>query len=110
MMKIYLLLPLLAALNACSITAEQPEANHALSAARADETGNLIIFYDRQTGGAPLLKAIESYGATLIYHYKNLNGMAVSPPKNVSAEQAAAYFAKVDGVLSVQPDRMMQLH
>ena len=44
-----------------------------------DTTGNLIIFYDAQTGSAPLLKAVKASGASLIYEYKNLNGIAIRP-------------------------------
>ena len=35
-----------------------------------DTNGNLIIFYDAQTGSAPLLKAVKTSGAKLIYEYK----------------------------------------
>lgn len=35
-----------------------------------DNTGNLIIFYNAQTGSEPLLKAVKASGASLIYEYK----------------------------------------
>ena len=63
-----------------------------------DTTGNLIIFYDAQIGSAPLLKAVKTSGATLVYEYKNLNGIAIRPPSKTNIEDAIAYFKKVNGV------------
>ena len=74
-----------------------------------DTTGNLIIFYDAQTGSAPLLKAVKASGASLIYEYKNLNGIAIRPASKTNIEDAIAYFKKVNGVLSVEQDRLLKL-
>jgi len=74
-----------------------------------DTTGNLIIFYDAQTGSAPLLKVVKTSGATLIYEYKNLHGIAIRPAANTNIQDAIAYFQKVNGVLSVEQDRLMKL-
>lgn len=68
----------------------------------------LLVYYDPAVGSAPLLKAIEERGATLIYKYEHINGVAVSVPK--SDADAAAHFRKVAGVLSVERDRVVQLH
>ena len=74
-----------------------------------DTTGNLIIFYDAQTGPAPLLKAVKTSGATLVYEYKNLHDIAIRPSSKTNIEDAIAYFKKVNGVLSVEQDRLLKL-
>lgn len=74
-----------------------------------DTTGNLIIFYDAQIGSAPLLKAVKASGASLIYEYKNLHGIAIRPSSKTNIEDAIAYFKKVNGVLSVEQDRLLKL-
>ena len=74
-----------------------------------DTTGNLIIFYDAQTGSAPLLKAVKISGATLVYEYKNLHGIAIRPSSKTNIEDAIAYYKKVNGVLSVEQDRLLKL-
>lgn len=74
-----------------------------------DTTGNLIIFYDIQTGSAPLLKAVKTSGATLVNEYKNLNGIAIRPSSKTKIEDAITYFKKVNGVLSVEQDRLLKL-
>lgn len=74
-----------------------------------DTTGNLIIFYDAQIGSAPLLKAVKTSGTTLIYEYKNLHGIAIRPSSKTNIEDAIAYFKKVNGVLSVEQDRLLKL-
>lgn len=74
-----------------------------------DNTGNLIIFYDAQIGSAPLLKVVKASGASLIYEYKNLHGIAIRPSSKTNIEDAIAYFKKVNGVLSVEQDRLLKL-
>ncbi|MBF1278748.1 MAG: hypothetical protein HXM87_10100 [Neisseria sp.] len=74
-----------------------------------DTTGNLIIFYDAQTGSAPLLKAVKISGATLVYEYKNLHGIAIRPSSKTNIEDTIAYFKKINGVLSVEQDRLLKL-
>ena len=74
-----------------------------------DTNGYLIIFYDAQTGSAPLLKAVKTSGASLIYEYKNLNGIAIRPSSKTKIEDAIAYFKKINGVLSVEQDRLLKL-
>ena len=74
-----------------------------------DTTGNLIIFYDDQTGSAPLLKAVKTSGATLVYEYKNLYGIAIRLSSKTNIEDTIAYFKKINGVLSVEQDRLLKL-
>lgn len=38
------------------------------------------------------------------------NGFAVTVPEGKTEEEAISHFREMDGILSVQPDRKMQLH
>ncbi len=69
----------------------------------------LIIFYDEKTGNEPLMKAVEEYGAKLVYRYEQMKGIAVVVAKE-KTEQAIAYFEKVKGVLGVNKNEINQLH
>lgn len=73
-------------------------------------SGNLIIFYDSQTGPAPLMQAVKDYGATLIYAYRTLRGIVIRPPQNVPLQDAAAHFEQVKGVLAVNQDQITPLY
>ena len=103
----FLLSTLLCACQSPSISAQSTAIPSQQKA--QDTTGNLIIFYDTQTGSAPLLKAVKASGASLIYEYKNLNGIAIRPSSKTKIEDAIAYFKKVNGVLSVEQDRLLKL-
>ena len=58
----------------------------------------LIIYYDHDTGNAPLLEAIKKHKAEIIYEYSIVN-----------AEKAVEAFAKVRGVISVQRDKTVSI-
>ena len=89
MNRLLFLLPA-AALAACQspapATGERP----------SETTGNLIIGYDPAVGIEPLLAAASDYRAEILHRYTIIN--------------AVRHFKKVRGVLSVEPDRIMQLH
>lgn len=70
----------------------------------------LIIMYDASIGKEPLMKAVKAYQATLLYDYKNFNGIAISIPTSREETNAIRHFKSVKGVLSVQKDRKMQLY
>lgn len=69
----------------------------------------LIIFFDKKTGSKPLLKAIKKQGCTLLYKYKEFNGVAVKVDEKHDINQAIADFKKVKGVTSVNKDGIMQV-
>lgn len=69
--------------------------------------GSLIISYDGEDALARLKKAIETYGAEIVYEYKIINSVAIRVPDTKTDEQAIQYFQKVKGVLSVERDRIM---
>lgn len=73
----------------------------------ANET--LIIYYLPDVGNSELLSAAKKYGSKILYVYKNINGIAVTVPKNKTVPEAMKYYKKVNGVLSVTKDQKMQL-
>lgn len=103
MNRLLFLLPA-AALAACQspapATGERP----------SETTGNLIIGYDPAVGIEPLLAAASDYRAEILYRYTIINAVAVKPPANTDLQQAVRHFKTVRGVLSVEPDHVMQLH
>ena len=92
-MKTLLFVLLSTLLCACQSPSIPAQSNATPSQQQAqDTTGNLIIFYDAQTGSAPLLKAVKTSGASLIYEYKNLNGIAIRPSSKTKIEDAIDLF------------------
>lgn len=69
----------------------------------------LIIMYDEQVGKGPLLKAIAQYGAEIIYDYSIIPGMAISIPEKGDIQDAIKFFRTVEGVVSVERDRIYHL-
>ena len=55
------------------------------------------------------MKTVKDSGASLVYEYKNLHGIAIRPAANTNIQNVIAYFQKVNGVLSVEQDRLMKL-
>lgn len=70
---------------------------------------NLIIYYNPSAGNDDLLRAAKKYGSEVLYVYKNINGIAVSIPKNRSLQEAVNYYEKINGVFSVMKYEKMQL-
>ena len=74
-------------------------------------SGNvLIVFYDAETGKSDLLSAAKKYGSRIIYSYKNFNGIAITLPSDKGVEESIRYYQRVKGVLSVTPDRNLELN
>ena len=69
----------------------------------------LIIMYDEEIGKEPLLKAVEAYGAELIYDYSIIPGIAIRIPDGKDIHDAIAYFKKIQGVTSVERDHIYHL-
>ena len=69
----------------------------------------LIIMYDEEIGKEPLLKAVEAYGAELIYDYSIIPGIAIRLPEGKDIKEAIEYFKKVKGVVSVERDHIYHL-
>ena len=69
----------------------------------------LIIFYDGASGKKSLMRAIKKYGATILYDYSNMNGVAIKLPQGKNVDEAKAHFEKVEGVVQVNYDKIVQL-
>lgn len=95
-----LTIAMLSCLSSCTTTK---------SALHDTPTENLIIYYSPVTGYEELLGAARKYGSKILYVYKNINGIAVTVPKSKTLPEAMKYYEKVNGVLSVVPDRKVQL-
>ncbi len=70
---------------------------------------SLIILYDPVNGKDSLYQAIEEYGATIIYDYRNINGIAIRIPTGTFIGDAIEFFKHVDGVLQVNRDIIHQI-
>ena len=70
---------------------------------------NLIILYDPETGKEFLMKAVEEYGAKLLYDYSLMPGIAVRIPDGADILEAIAFFDKVKGVTAVERDHIYHL-
>ena len=70
---------------------------------------NLIILYDPETGKGFLMKAVEEYGAKLLYDYNLMPGIAVRIPDGADILEAIAFFDKVKGVTAVERDHIYHL-
>ena len=70
---------------------------------------NLIIYYDPETGKEALLAAAKDYGATILYVYNIIPGIAVSIPDGKNIIEAIAFFEKISGVTSVERDHIYHI-
>lgn len=110
MNKTFAFILLSALLCACQSQSKPAQATEAVPTRQVQATmGNLIIFYDKDIGSGSLMKAVKDSGASLVYEYKNLHGIAIRPSAKTNIQDAIAYFQKVNGVLSVEQDRLMKL-
>ena len=69
----------------------------------------LIIMYDEEVGKEPLLRAVEEYHAEIIYDYSIIPGMAIRIPEGADIREAMEHFRRVEGVVSVERDRVFHL-
>ncbi|MBP5798165.1 MAG: hypothetical protein J6W26_07855 [Bacteroidales bacterium] len=69
----------------------------------------LIVLYDGEVGKEPLKYAINEYGAEVLYEYNILKGFAIRIPADDNIEDAIKYFREVEGVISVEKDKMLHL-
>lgn len=112
MKKLLLVMLLAATLAGCRTKQEAvtlPPASHDAPGMEYSPT-TLIIMVDAEVGKEPLRRAIAQSGASIIYDYNTISGMAIRKPDNMTLEQAIELFKKVEGVLSVERDHIMHLH
>ncbi len=65
--------------------------------------------YDSKVGKQAILKAIEDYGAQVLYHYSVVPGIAITIPFGTDIQDAITYFKSIPGVISVQRDRVYHI-
>ena len=65
---------------------------------------NFLVMYDTIVGKEPLLKAIKTYQAEIIYDYNIIPGMALKKPEDKTLEETIQFFRKVKGVVTVEYD------
>ena len=68
-----------------------------------------LVMYDAKVGKEPLQKAIKTYKCEVIYDYNIINGMALKKPEGKSLDETMQYFKEVEGVLTVEYDRINHL-
>lgn len=68
-----------------------------------------LVMYDAEVGKEPLQKAIKTYKCEVIYDYNIINGMALKKPEGKSLDETMQYFKEVEGVLTVEYDRINHL-
>lgn len=73
-------------------------------------SGVAIVYVDQTAGKESLLKALKKMGAQVIYDYRTVSAVAIRLPDGMTVNQAAKQLKEVQGVLGVQPDRVMRLH
>lgn len=64
----------------------------------------LIIYYNQDNGKKDIVEAAKQYGATILYTYRNINGIAIFIPESKTLEESIQYFKKIKGVLEVTKD------
>lgn len=69
----------------------------------------LIVMYDPEIGKEPLVEAVKSLNAEIIYDYSIIPGMAIRIPNGSDIHKWIAYFKSVKGVVSVERDRINHL-
>jgi len=69
----------------------------------------LIIYYDARIGKHPLMREVKRQNCRVVYDYKILNAMAIQLPERLTMKRARKVFRRVEGVLQVTEDRMLQL-
>ena len=75
------------------------------------EERTLIVFYDENEISLQNLKRkVKSYGAEIIYEYKEMKGIAVRISQGKSIEQGRKYFESIKGVTNVMKDGKVELH
>lgn len=75
------------------------------------EERTLIVFYNENEIFLPKLKRkVKSYGAEIIYEYKEMKGIVVRISRGKSIEQGRKYFENIKGVTNVMKDSKVELH
>lgn len=79
---------------------------------KSENSHTLIIYYDKVVGDKPLLVALEKQQAEIVYRLNNVAAVVAKLPEesDFGVAQTIEQLSKIEGVLSVQRDSIMQLH
>ena len=91
-------------LSACY--SAMPIANARTGAESKSVLATYIVYYDTAVGNAHIDAFIKENKIEVVYRYTNINGYAL----RLRSDELRAALEKVNGVLSVQADGMLQLH
>lgn len=91
-------------LSACY--SAMPIANARTGAESKSVLATYIVYYDTAVGNAHIDAFIKENKIEVVYRYTNINGYAL----RLRSDEQRAALEKVNGVLSVQADGMLQLH
>ena len=69
----------------------------------------LIVMCDSTIGKEPLRAAVSKMGATVIYDYRIICGMAVAKPDHMTLEATRQELLRVEGVVAVEYDHVNRL-
>ena len=95
--------------TACATRGEAPLAVHGTELQGEFSPTTVIVMVDSVVGKEPLRKAVARCGATIIYDYNIIPGMAIAKPETMTLDEAIDYFRRVEGVVSVERDRIIRL-
>lgn len=70
----------------------------------------LIIYYQDSAARKRLRKALKKLHCETLYTYHNFDALAVSIPHGANGLDIARQLRKIRGVISVEPDRILQLN
>lgn len=70
----------------------------------------LIIYYQDSAARKRLRKALKKLHCETLYTYHNFDALAVSIPHCANGLDIARQLRKIRGVISVEPDRILQLN
>ena len=95
--------------TACATRGEATMAVHSAELQGDFSPTTVIVMVDSVVGKEPLREAVARCGATIIYDYNIIPGMAIAKPETMTLDEAIDYFRRVEGVVSVERDRIIRL-
>lgn len=69
----------------------------------------VMVYFDKSGGSEEIVGTVKELGGNVVYDYNNINAIAVSLPVGMDLTEGMNLLAGLKGVVSVAPDRKMQL-
>lgn len=76
---------------------------------RPDNQSTVLIIYFAEDKKDNIVRAITAKGDTVLYDYRIFNAVAIDVKDPKILPTAMAFYQKIDGVLQVSQDEMVQL-